>query len=594
MNATWAFLTDALDVTNIGFGAEKMGLLSPIGGGGPDEALEAAVSFEVPAALITSDGSLGAAAMQQVTEHIKQQLAQGARKIDEVEGRAKHAVMRLETEKREQDQRQQKRRIETGKLRQETKELQAAVAKCKSMLQVLPESLAQKRNQERQAVEEQGREVVKARLALAKDLPREVTNIGDDYSDAIDDRNSAEVNLIQQRNGDCMDGILRTAESDRGALELQYSQRLRERDVKRQHLEDELRQYRARVQQIQQQLQGDMVAAWDLVTTLSTLIDSMEEGVPVNFRSEIKRPTSASSVQRLGTAAVLDRRQRPDSASSIRSKTIEFPHETSLVKDIAKEMLDIRRQVSKHKKLPPLAPMPPPAQQSGGAVSSRARGGGSTGASQGPTTASEAAAADVIQTPQSSNRPGAAAGGTGPMAAELHVRYTWEAGEFARLFCDVGGGSDNTAAAASRPSSAATDRSEAATPLQRLDTVKLRALCAALRERIQMPPSQCKAERKQLQVDVARDLAGHARVGRIREVEKEISDYKAKLKTEEGRVSQLELAIQSCDRQKAAASPGGMMSQAAALAQQRHGSRSAPGFQGSTGSRPASASGVVG
>jgi len=167
-----------------------------------------------------------------------------------------------------------------------------------------------------------------------------------------------------------------------------------------------------------------------------------------------------------------------------------------LFEQLSKDMAEVRRQLARHKH----------SQQ--GAL-----------ASQGPPAGRSAA--DTTDAP-----------GTGGVVDE-----EWDSHAFARDFCDFPNGGDCL------PSGA-----EVYAPLQRLDVVRLRALCLALRERALMAPAGQEAERAKLREEVAKDLAAHGRVAHIRELEKEITSYKTKLFCEEERLRQLELALQSCRR----------------------------------------------
>lgn len=107
---------------------------------------------------------------------------------------------------------------------------------------------------------------------------------------------------------------------------------------------------------------------------------------------------------------------------------------------------------------------------------------------------------------------------------------------FARDFCDFKDGASTL------------DASGADATLQRLDATRLRALCMSLRKRVRMTAAEQEAERGQLRTEVAKDLAAHDRVDEIRQLEKDIADYKVKLCYEEDQVRHLEVAAQSCAR----------------------------------------------
>lgn len=127
-------------------------------------------------------------------------------------------------------------------------------------------------------------------------------------------------------------------------------------------------------------------------------------------------------------------------------------------------------------------------------------------------------------------------------AASCEAMPAWDADAFARDFCDF------------REAASANGTSSAQASLQRLDAVRLRALCASLRKRVRMSAEEQEAERSRLRDEVAKNLAAHDRVDQIRQLEKDIADYKFKVCYEEGRARHLEIALHAYGR--SASRPG--------------------------------------
>jgi len=127
----------------------------------------------------------------------------------------------------------------------------------------------------------------------------------------------------------------------------------------------------------------------------------------------------------------------------------------------------------------------------------------------------------------------------------------WDARSFAHNFCEFPGGNENSCAddtdsvgvPSSKPTTAAL-----LTHLQQLNAPRLQALALALRSRARLTQGEIEAEKRKLNEDIAKELASHSVVDRVREMEIEIANYRTKIFCEEERTRQLDLALQACDR----------------------------------------------
>lgn len=472
----------------------------------------AAIAALLPAGVHEAHAELIAAAVKagipadprhlQLMIQAKERLDTERELAEAAETKVQEALSKLEDVRLEHVEKEERRREESTTLRQINRQLKVEIAKFRcSLAHATVGGAALERSNQIRALDEHADHVVRQHQEMLRLVPPQLTAEVSEAQAAAEADRRLQSKEAEAGERSAMDAKAMQRGHDRDChhLEWQHEQWQSKRGAAGKGMVEELEQYLANCQRLQQQMHGELISAYDLEQQLSQLADSLVTGVPSTYRSGVRPPG-------------------PDRASALRAK---LQAESSLpdraLDPLRRDLSDVKRLASKLRRF---------------------------------------SDADAL-------------GG-------------WNAQEFARNFCKLraarGGG--------------------ACDPLRTLTALQLKVLCMALRGRQRMQASDQEVEKKRVREEVAKELMGHMRIEKIRQLEREIMNYQVKLRSEEERARQLDSALQSCARAErntqcrppsAVTRPGSAVTRPASAAHERPTSAGGLRRPASALSRPASA-----